>query len=200
MNDEETLKEAFSFLNLEEVDSNEVESLYNLILPLENTPEKVAEIAPNSKLAARSWVMAYAHLDERNDWLKEYQSHLEKRYILPIKEEMEKNETAKTIIKSGIKSFLDNAEEDSVKFPDIGTVSRFNPPISIVYPENEEEFAKKIYETGEDSEKKFVRVKYSFDKNAVKSEHKETGKLPINGIETEKNEPTVRFQKAKSKK
>lgn len=195
----EEMKEAFDFLELEEVDSEEFHSLYQAFADSENDPEKIVEISPDSKLAARSWMMAYAHLDARNAELKDYQKQLEKRYIDPVKEEMAQNERAQAIIKLGIKQFLDNSEEDKIKFPDVGTFSSYSPPDKIVYPEDEESMAQKIFEAGTEEEKALVRVKYQFDKNAVKAKYKADNKLPIKGLSIEANERSVRFQKAKPK-
>lgn len=196
----EEMREAFDFLELEEVDAQEFHDLYSAFAETENDSEKVVELSPDSKLAARSWMLAYAHLEARNAELKDYKKELENRYIDPVKAEMEQNERAQTVIKQGIKQFLDNSEEDKIKFPDVGTFSSYSPPDSIVYPEDEEAFAQKIYEEGSDEEKELIKLKYSFDKNAVKAKYKSDKKLPIKGLSIESNERSVRFQKAKHRK
>lgn len=200
MNETAELREAFDFLNLEDVDSKEVDELVAKLNESGQDTEKEAQISPDSKLSARSWALAYAHLDAENNRLKEYQKYLEERYIKPVKDNVERNEKAQDIIKGGIKQFLDNAEEDSVKFPDVGTFAKYSPPDSIVYPEDEESFAKEIAETGSAEEKSLIRAKFCLDKKAIKAAYKETSKLPLKGLGIETNDKSVRFTEAKPKK
>lgn len=192
---EERIEDAVSFLELEECDEDFVDNLEERIKNYKNSEDEEAALAPDSKLDARNWLLAYAHYEDENKFLSDYKKVLEEKYITPIKSQIDQNKESMSVIKTGLAEFLEKAEEKKVKFPDIGTISEYTPPKKVLYPEDEDAYAQKLLEEGSE----FVVNKPSLDKKKIKDFIKDNNKLPLDDLYFEDQETSVRFTRARKK-
>ena len=189
------MTEETGFLELEEVETNAFDSLYEKLEEYQDS-DKDPEISPETRIDARDWLLARLHLEDEIDFYKkEYIPALKEKYLGPIEKKISQHERAIEIINIGLRQFLNNCEEDKVAFPDLGTVSRYSPPDKFVY-DDEEAIAKTL------KEKKLIdlyKEKISIDKTAIKKWHKENKGFPCEGIKTESQKESVRVTRAKKK-
>lgn len=180
---------------MEEVDLDDFEKLLEQI----ETSGQDADgpsVRPDTKLSARQWLMAVLKIDSDIDSLKkDYIPALEERYIRPCRDKIEKLENQKEFLRKGLRDFLDTVEETKVNFPDLATVSAYDTPDKIVYPEKEE--LKELVATLEEKNSEYIVKTPSIDKDKVKEYFKNNGKVPLNGLIVESGSATVRITKAK---
>lgn len=185
-------KDQINFLELEEVDELSISQLREDVE--DSLDNDGVIIPPDSHNEARNWVYAHQNISEEINRLKtEYIPYLMERYINPVKEKIERHRESQEVIKSGLKEFLENIEETKANFPDLATVYLQKGQEKLVYPEEEDELAKKLFE--ENSE--YVRVSPKLDKTKIKKSWSSTGEVPIDEILVEETESEIRFRKAK---
>lgn len=184
-------------LDLENIDQVDFDDFFSAIQSQLAGEESNIPI-PGSKIEARKWVMAYLKAESEIEYLaKEYKAYIKNRYIDPIDDRVDRLERSQDFIKEGLLKFLENAELDSVPFPDFATISKAAGKEKIVYPENEEELAENLHKTGKDS---FVRTKHSLDKKAIAKYYSENSDLPFSGLSVEEGVDSVRVTRSKAYK
>jgi predicted outer membrane protein len=194
----EETKNTVSFLELEEVDEEAFEDLYQKLQEYANQENKDAVIAPETKLEVRNWLMSYMKLEDEIDELKEYLEMLDERYLQPSRDRIEAHKANMDLLKKGMLQFLNNAEEKKVIFPELATVSRWNPEDKIIYPEEEKELkelAEKLFKEGSE----FVVPKPALDKKKIKEYWEKNKKLPIESLDVDTGRESVRVTRAKNK-
>lgn len=180
----------------EEVDEKEFNTLYESLKEYLDDPEKIATVSPGTKLDAREWAMSLLRVEDEIEWLKsEYIPRMIEKYIKPSKDKIEQHSRVVDILRHGIRQFLDNAEEKNVCFPDLGTFSKYDPPVKIIYPEKDEE--KELIEKLWNEENKFVVPKPAFDKKKIMEYFKENKKVPISDLKVEQGIPSIKVSRAK---
>ena len=148
-------------------------------------------------LWAAAWAWTMVSAISRGEWAspQTYIPSLKKKYIEPVEEKINKNKQAKEQIQYGLKMFLDNINERKTNFPDLGTIFIQKNPKSIMYPEDEKDLAKKLYE----EESEYVRVDPKIDKKKINEKFKESGyeEVPIEGVSIKDSEEIIKFRRAK---
>ena len=184
------------YLELEEADEEAFEELHRKIQEYADAEDQEAILAPDSRFAARDFLLARLKLEDEIEYLKsDYIPMLEKRYVDPVKDKIGKHKSSIDFINVALRQFLDNAEEKNVVFPDLGTVSRYDPPVKMEY-ENERELTRTL----EEIDSPFIVRKSSIDKKAVLDYWKKNGEAPFEGVESVISTPTIRVIRAKKAK
>lgn len=156
--------------------------------------DETAIMPPESRLKAREWLYAVMKLEDEVSFLKnDYIKYLTEKHISPVKDKLKKYDKSIEFLRLGLRQFLDNAEEQKVNFPDLATVSQYNPPDQIIYPDDEKELSERLYK--EDS--KYVSPNPKLDKKKIKDYFKEKGKLPISDLSSSNSVKTVKITREK---
>ena len=191
------MQQKLTTLDLENIDQVDFDDFFNSIQAQLNG-ENANIPLPGSKIEARKWVMAYLKAEEEIEYLsKEYKTYMKNRYISPIDERVDRLERSQDFIKEGLLKFLENAELESVPFPDYATISKVGGHEKLVYPEDEEALAEALRKAGKDQ---FIRTKYSLDKKAIGKYHSDTKSLPFDGLSLEEGRDSVRVTRSKAYK
>ena len=186
-----------SDFKIEDVDQVEFDEFFNSIQPESENENNVP--IPDSKLSARKWLLAYLKMESEIEYLSDvYKPYQKERYLKPTEDRIERLVKSQDFIKEGLLKFLENAELDSVPFPDFATVSKAEGKDKIIYPENEEELAENLFKSGN---KDFVKIKHSLDKKAINQYiANNDGELPFSGLSIEKVADSVRVTRSKAYK
>ena len=197
MEEPDSSEKLIDFLHLEEVDQDAFEELYQKLAEYSSGDKEIPMVAPEHKMEARSWLISYMKLEDEVDFLTDYVKILDQRYLQPSRDKIEANEEIMILLKSGLLDFLQNAEEDSVNFPELAKVSKWNPEDKIIYPEakEEKELAEKLFKLNSE----FVVPKPAFDKKKIKEYYEKNKKVPIDELDVEKDRKSVRITRAKKK-
>lgn len=183
---------------IQEMESEDFSDFYDKIKDFIGDDE-IPTVCPESKIAARDWVLAFVKMKEDIEFYKkEYIPALTEKYITPVKDKIEQLEKSQDFIKDGLMEFLSSIGEKKVSFPDLATVSEAKTPVKVIYPENEEDLIKKILEEDENSE--YIVKKPSLDKKKILNEYKEKEELPFDELLGEAAGTTLRVTVAKSRK
>jgi hypothetical protein len=172
----------------------EVEDFDNLLEELDknisDTIEKdeESEYSPDDKIEAREWLSLYVQLGKEIDFLKEELiPHLQKKYIEPNLEKIDKNEKRRETLRDGLLLFLEKIGEKKVNYPELGTVSWQNAKAKILYPEDEKSFLEKLVEQKSD----YVTYKPSIDKKKIQMYFSENDEVPISSLSVERGGKTL---------
>jgi len=162
---------------------------------IENS-EEVSVMPPESRLKAREWLYAVIKLEDEISFLKdEYIKYLTEKHILPVKEKIKKYDKSIEILRLGLRKFLENAEEQKVNFPDLATVSKFNPQNQIIYPDDERELAERLHK----EESEYINLNPKLDKKKIRDFFKKNKNLPISDLSIVDSIPTVKITREKKK-
>ena len=182
-NEEEDILD-LQYMELDESDEEMFKDIYDKLEEyMDNEDESTPFVAPEDRISARDWLLASLKIEDEIKYLKEvYVKELEKKYILPVKNQIEKHNDALDILKQGLRQFLENAEERKVDFPDLASV-------------DEKEFAKMLHENNSE----FIRVTPSLDKKGIQKYYKENKELPLEELRAEPGKKSVRITRKKIK-
>jgi len=185
---------------IEEVDNEVLNQVYAKIQQAQDNEEEEDDIVPTDRLSARSWVLSYVRLEEEVEFLEnEYITELKKKYIEPVEDKIIQHKKSQDFIKYILLKFLNNIDRDNAQFPDLRTVSKKKSTDKVVYPSDEKDFARNVFEN--DPEKKdFIKLTFGLDKAKIKEYYKENGEYPFNEITTEKTTESISFRKPTAKK
>jgi len=195
-NEEEDILD-LQYMELDESDEEMFKDIYDKLEEyMDNEDESTPFVAPEDRISARDWLLASLKIEDEIKYLKEvYVKELEKKYILPVKNQIEKHNDALDILKQGLRQFLENAEERKVDFPDLASVGQYDAAEKIIYPEDEKEFAKMLHENNSE----FIRVTPSLDKKGIQKYYKENKELPLEELRAEPGKKSVRITRKKIK-
>jgi len=183
------------YMSLDESDEEMFKDIYDRLDEyMGNEDNETPFVAPEDRISARDWLLASLKIEDEIKYLKEvYIKELEKRYIAPVKEKIEKHNDALEILKQGLRQFLENAEERKVDFPDLASVGQYDAAEKIIYPEDEKEFAKMLH----DNNSGFIRITPSLDKKEIQKFYKENKELPFEELRVEPGKKSVRITRKK---
>lgn len=182
-----------SVIDIDKADEVELDEFFDQIKSLMDNGEE-SRILPDDRLSARKWLLAILRYEEEANYLKEtYKEALIEKYIDPIDKKISTINKSILYLKDGLLQFLKNADQKSVNFPDLGTITKFDGQDKIIYPDDEASLAESLAASGEN---KLVNVKYTLNKRAISDMYKQTGELPVSGLVVEKALDSVRVRKA----
>ena len=154
-------------------------------------------VVPDDKIESRKWVVAYLKIKKEIDFLKkEYKPFLKGKYLDPIDDKVCSLEEQQDMIKEGLFEFLEEAEEQKVSFPDVGTAYKMKTKPKLLYPDDEKALIDKL--NNENSE--FISNKPILDKKKLLAEFIATGKVPIADLTGVGEGETVGIRAATKKK
>lgn len=180
-------------IDIEKADEVELEEFFNQIKSLMDGGEE-SKVLPDDRLSARKWLLAMLRYEQEAEYLKEtYKEALIEKYIDPIDKKISAINKSISYLKDGLLQFLKNADQKSVNFPDLGTITKFDGQDKILYPDDESALAESLNAAGET---KLVNVKYTLNKKAISDMYKQTGELPVSGLVVEKGLDSVRVRKS----
>jgi phage host-nuclease inhibitor protein Gam len=181
-----------ALIDIDKIDEVELDEFFQQIHSLMESGD--SKILPDDRLSARKWLLAVLRYESEIDYLKnEYKTALLEKYISPVDKKIGALGKSVSYLKDGLLQFLRNADQKSVNFPDLGTITQFDGQDKIVYPDDEAALAEALLASGQNQ---FVTTKYAINKKAISEHYKQTGEIPVSGLVVEKALDSVRIRKA----
>lgn len=167
-------------IDIIEINEDPFNNFYDILEKHINGETNIEDIiVPTTKIAASDWARQLLRIENENDFLSgEYKIKQIEKYIKPVTDRIERNNRIGEFIRIKLLDFLEDIKEQSINFPDIGTITAKKISDKIDYDsiEDSEDLAKKLY--NDDETKQFVKVTYSLNKKAISDYFKNNGKIP----------------------